>query len=54
MGLEFTKNGSKAAYLISEGGSDWRKCIVINPEKKKIVEDTLEVGLLHIEKGSIF
>lgn len=41
MGLEFTKDGSKAAYLISEGGSDWRKCIVINSEKKEIVEDTL-------------
>ncbi len=41
MGLRFTKDGSKAAYLISEGGSDWRKAIVVNADDKKIVEDTL-------------
>ena len=41
MGLIFTKDGSKAAYLISEGGSDWRKGIVIDAESKEIVEDTL-------------
>ncbi len=41
MGLNFTKDGSKAAYLISEGGSDWRKGIVIDAETKEIVEDTL-------------
>ncbi|MBS9461384.1 S9 family peptidase [Flagellimonas sp. 389] len=41
MGLKFTKDGSKAAYLISEGGSDWRKGIVINTEDMEIVEDTL-------------
>lgn len=41
MGLQFTKDGSKAAYLISEGGSDWRKGIVINSETREIVEDTL-------------
>ncbi|MET1258621.1 prolyl oligopeptidase family serine peptidase [Flagellimonas sp. DF-77] len=41
MGLSFTKDGSKAAYLISEGGSDWRKGIVINAGSKEIVEDTL-------------
>ena len=41
MGLSFTKDGSKAAYLISEGGSDWRKAIVINTEAVEIVEDTL-------------
>ena len=40
-GLSFTKDGSMAAYLISEGGSDWRKAIVLNPETKEIVEDTL-------------
>ncbi|MCL6266531.1 prolyl oligopeptidase family serine peptidase [Flagellimonas myxillae] len=39
--LSFTKDGSKAAYLISEAGSDWRKGIVIDPEHKEIVEDTL-------------
>lgn len=41
MGLSFTKDGSKATYLISEGGSDWRKAIVINTQDKEMVEDTL-------------
>tara|TARA_R110002051_G_scaffold115026_2_gene188069 strand:- start:12024 stop:14180 length:2157 start_codon:yes stop_codon:yes gene_type:complete len=40
-GLSFTKDGSLAAYLISEGGSDWRKAIVLNAETKEVVEDTL-------------
>ncbi|KAA2219378.1 prolyl oligopeptidase family serine peptidase [Maribacter flavus] len=40
-GLEFTKDGSLAAYLISEGGSDWRKAIVLRTETKEVVEDTL-------------
>jgi len=41
MGLSFTKDGSRAAYLISEGGSDWRKGVVIDALTKEIVEDTL-------------
>lgn len=41
MGLRFSKDGSLAAYLISEGGSDWRKAIVLNAKTKEIVEDTL-------------
>ncbi len=41
MSINFTKDGSKAAYLISEGGSDWRKGIVIDTETKEVVEDTL-------------
>lgn len=40
-GLSFTKDGSLAAYLISEGGSDWRKAIILNAETKEIMEDTL-------------
>ncbi len=40
-GLRFTKDGSLAAYLISEGGSDWRKGIVLNTKTMEIVEDTL-------------
>jgi prolyl oligopeptidase len=40
-GLSFTKDGSLATYMISEGGSDWRKAIVIKTEDKKILEDTL-------------
>ncbi len=40
-GLSFTKDGSLATYLISEGGSDWRKAIVLNAETKEQIEDTL-------------
>lgn len=40
-GLSFTKDGALAAYLISEGGSDWRKAIILNAETKEIMEDTL-------------
>ena len=40
-GLSFTKDGSIATYLISEGGSDWRKAIIIDTETKEVVEDTL-------------
>lgn len=40
-GLSFTKDGSLAAYQISEGGSDWRKVIVIDAVTQEILEDTL-------------
>lgn len=40
-GLTFSKDGKTAAYSISEGGSDWRKIIVIDVESKKVKEDTL-------------
>lgn len=40
-GISFTEDGGLAAYMISEGGSDWRKIIVIDTETKGIVEDTL-------------
>ncbi|MFB9052090.1 prolyl oligopeptidase family protein [Formosa undariae] len=40
-GLSFSKDGSIAAYSISEGGSDWRKIIIINAETKQVIEDTL-------------
>ena len=40
-GTYFSKDGSLMAYSISEGGSDWRKVIVIETENKTIVEDTL-------------
>lgn len=39
--LSFTKDGSLAAYLISEGGSDWRKAIVMDAESMEVIEDTL-------------
>lgn len=40
-GLDFSKDGNKAAYAISEGGSDWRKVIIIDAVSKKVLEDTL-------------
>jgi len=40
-GLSFSKNGKLAAYSISEGGSDWRKIIIIDAETKEIIEDSL-------------
>lgn len=40
-GMSFTKDGSRAAYSISEGGSDWRKIIVIDTQTQRQVEDTL-------------
>jgi len=40
-GIEFSKDGSKVAYQISEGGSDWRKVIIMDADSKKILEDTL-------------
>ncbi|MCC7332678.1 MAG: S9 family peptidase [Flavobacteriales bacterium] len=39
--LSFSKSGKIAAYSISEGGSDWRKIIIIDAETKNILEDTL-------------
>ena len=40
-GIDFTKDGSMAAYQISEGGSDWRKVIIIKTADKSIIGDTL-------------
>jgi len=40
-GLSFTEDGSLAAYQISEGGSDWRKVIVIHAVTQEVLEDTL-------------
>lgn len=39
--MGFSKDGSMFAYSISEGGSDWRKIIVMNAITKKIVGDTI-------------
>ena len=39
--MSFSEDGNIVAYSISEGGSDWRKVLVMNPETKEIVEDTL-------------
>lgn len=40
-GLDFSEDGSKLAYAISEGGSDWRKVIVIDTDTKQRIGDTL-------------
>lgn len=40
-GLSFSKDGSIAAYSISEGGSDWRKIIIMETASKRILEDTI-------------
>ena len=40
-GLSFSENGSLAAYSISEGGSDWRKVLVMNTQTRQIIEDTI-------------
>ncbi len=40
-GLSFTEDGTLAAYSISEGGSDWRKVIVVDAENREIIEDTI-------------
>ena len=39
--LSFSEDGKTSAYSISEGGSDWRKVLVMNVEDREIVEDTL-------------
>ena len=40
-GIDFSKDGSLVAYAISEGGSDWRKVIVMEAKTKKIIGDTI-------------
>jgi len=40
--ISFSRNGQLAAYAISEGGSDWRKIIVIDAVSKEIKGDTIK------------
>ena len=40
-GISFSEDGSLLAYSISEGGSDWRKVIIIETTNKNIIGDTL-------------
>lgn len=42
-GISFSKDGSMAAYNISEGGSDWQKLVVMNADTQKQTGDTLEL-----------
>lgn len=39
--ISFSRDGKLAAYAISEGGSDWRKIIVLDVESKQQIGDTL-------------
>ena len=39
--LAFSKDSKTIAYAISEGGSDWRKVIIMDVESKTILGDTL-------------
>ena len=40
-GTSFSQDGSMMTYLISDGGSDWRKAITLNTETMEMVGDTL-------------
>ncbi|MFT7252520.1 MAG: prolyl oligopeptidase [Flavobacterium sp.] len=40
-GIDFSKDGSLVAYAISEGGSDWRKVIILNAGTKEVIGDTI-------------
>ncbi|MEP5338989.1 MAG: prolyl oligopeptidase family serine peptidase [Algibacter sp.] len=47
--LSFSKDGHMLAYSISEGGSDWRKILVMNTETKDMTSDTIvDVKFSHI------
>ena len=39
--ISFSKDGSLVAYSISEGGSDWRKVIILDAVTKKQIDQTL-------------
>lgn len=39
--ISFSKSGNLLAYSISEGGSDWRKVLIMDSESKELIGDTL-------------
>ena len=39
--VSFSKDGTKVAYSISEGGSDWRKVIIMDAISMEILEDPI-------------
>lgn len=39
--IEFSEDGSMVSYSISEGGSDWRKVIVMDAKTRELVGDTI-------------
>ena len=40
-GISFSKSGKYCAYQLSQGGSDWRKVLVMETDSRRIIEDTL-------------
>ncbi len=40
-GISFNEKGNLVAYLISEGGSDWTKIIILNALTKEKIDETL-------------
>jgi len=40
-GISFTEDGDKVVYMISEGGSDWRKIIIRDTQSMEQIGDTL-------------
>ncbi len=40
--IQFTRNGEMAAYMISEGGSDWGKILVMDAITKKLTGEVIE------------
>jgi prolyl oligopeptidase len=40
-GMEFSDDGSIVSYSISEGGSDWRKVIVMDTKTRELIGDTI-------------
>jgi prolyl oligopeptidase len=40
--IKFTKKSELAAYMISEGGSDWGKIILMDAASKKLLGETIE------------
>ena len=41
-GLELSKNGRYAAYMVSSGGSDWEEASVVEVATKKLLDDHLK------------
>lgn len=41
-GMNFSKDGSRVAYNISEGGSDWQKMLVMDALTKTLLGDTMK------------
>ena len=41
-GLELSKNGRYATYMVSSGGSDWEEASVVEVATKKLLDDHLK------------